>query len=284
MVVKIVAVEKPFTPLKLPFVYFTTTARLFLIGLRAKGMYFYPKLKTMETKKPNTWNRKSVVTGGAILIIGLIWLLRKAGVAMPYWLFTWEMLLIAIGLQIGLSSKFQNPASYVLMIIGGFFLIDDLFILPVRIMEFFWPALLIIVGVIIISQARRGKNWLKKKGQHHSGLEGSGVSSVSIFNGIKKQITSKNFNGGEIVNVFGGTELNCMQADFQGTTYLDVTVIFGGAKLIIPKNWEVRTEVTPIFGGVDDKRHSAVEIVPDQEKVLIISGTVLFGGLDIVNY
>ena len=74
-----------------------------------------------------------------------------------------------------------------------------------------------------------------------------------------------------------------MNADFNGLINLDCTVVFGGLKLIVPKNWEIRTEVTSIFGGVDDKRQSAVNVLPD-DKVLVVSGTVLFGGLDIVNY
>jgi hypothetical protein len=59
--------------------------------------------------------------------------------------------------------------------------------------------------------------------------------------------------------------------------------MFGGTKLIIPGNWQVKSEATSLFGGFTDKRH----IKPDQlisDKVLLIKGVVLFGGVEIKNY
>ncbi len=223
---------------------------------------------------------KSIYTGVVILLIGVVWLLRRAGLELPYWLFSWEMLLIAIGAVIGIDTKFKNPTSYILMIIGGVFLIDDVFGIPFRVMDYFWPLLVITVGLIIIFQSRIRA----KRININAGGSGDKLDSVSVFNGVKRNITSKSFQGGEVVTIFGGTELNLMQADISGHSHLEVTVLFGGAKLIIPRNWEVRPEVTTIFGGVDDKRLSAVEIVTEDDKILTITGTVVFGGLDIVNY
>ncbi len=225
---------------------------------------------------------KSIYTGIAILIVGLIWMLRKMGVYMPYWLLSWETLLIGIGLFIGLDSKFKNPTSYILMTIGGVFLIDDIFGIPFRVMDYFWPLLVIIIGLVIIFQSRLRS---KRMEFNSSGpKDGAKLDSVSVFNGVKRQVNSKTFEGGEVVTIFGGTELNLMNADFVGHANLEITVLFGGAKLILPRNWEVRPEVTTIFGGVDDKRSSAIEIVTEDDKVLHITGTVVFGGLDIVNY
>lgn len=94
---------------------------------------------------------------------------------------------------------------------------------------------------------------------------------------------SKNFRGGETVTVFGGTEINLVNADIHNTVNLECVAVFGGLKLIVPKNWEVRTDATSIFGGIEDKRFTAVEVVPEN-KTLVITGTVLFGGIDIVSY
>lgn len=224
---------------------------------------------------------KSIYTGVAILIVGLIWLLRKMGVDLPYWLLSWETLLIGIGLIIGIDTQFKNPTSYILMTIGGVFLIDDIFGIPFRVMDYFWPLLVIAVGLTIIFQSR-----LRNKRMQFGTSSGDGdkLDTISVFNGIKRSVSSKDFQGGEIVTIFGGTELNLTQADFVGNINLEVTVLFGGAKLIIPRNWELRPEVTTIFGGVDDKRVQAVEIVTEDDKILTITGTVVFGGLDIVNY
>jgi predicted membrane protein len=109
------------------------------------------------------------------------------------------------------------------------------------------------------------------------------INSTSIFGGTKKNILSKNFKGGNITNVFGGTEIHLGQADIQGTAVIETTTIFGGTKLIIPSNWTVKSQAAVIFGGVEDKR--AVVPTPDaSEKILVLKGTVMFGGIDIRSY
>lgn len=223
---------------------------------------------------------KSIYVGVAILGIGLVWFLRKMGVEFPDWLWSIEMLLIALGAAVGIGSKFRNPTSFILMGLGGLLLIDDFFYYDINIWRYFWPIIVIAVGLTIIFQSRlRGS-----KLDSYSGDAADKLDSISIFNGVKRNVHSKSFVGGEVVTIFGGTELNLMNADIQGKAHLEMTVLFGGAKLFVPKNWEVRPEVTSIFGGVDDKRHSVIEVMPDDSKVLYLTGTVAFGGLEIVNY
>jgi len=64
---------------------------------------------------------------------------------------------------------------------------------------------------------------------------------------------------------------------------LDVVAIFGGAKIIVPPSWEVKSEVTSIFGGVDDKR-KILPLAGQERKIIKIKGLALFGGLNITNY
>jgi len=105
---------------------------------------------------------------------------------------------------------------------------------------------------------------------------------VSIFSGIKKTILSKQFMGGEIVSVFGGAELNLTNADFTSPVVLDLVQIFGGTKLIIPANWEIRPEAATIFGGIEDKRRQPPNTHAD--KVLILKGSIIFGGVEVSSY
>ena len=106
--------------------------------------------------------------------------------------------------------------------------------------------------------------------------------STAIFGGTKKVILSKNFEGGDITCIFGGCEIDFTQADIQKPAVVDITFMFGGGKIIVPANWQVRTDMTPIFGSVEDKRQQPITNNPD--KVLIIKGTCIFGGLEIKNY
>ena len=80
----------------------------------------------------------------------------------------------------------------------------------------------------------------------------------------------------------GGAEINLSQADIQGTAALDITQIMGGTKIIVPSNWEIRSQLTSVFGNIEDKRQNIG--VTDPQKVLIIDGTSVFGGIEIRNY
>ena len=109
------------------------------------------------------------------------------------------------------------------------------------------------------------------------------VDSTAIFGGAKKNIISKNFKGGDLVNIFGGTDLDLTQADFTGTAVIELTTIFGGTKLIIPTNWAIQSDAVIIFGGLEDKRKMP-SVAENPDKTLVLKGTVIFGGIDIKSY
>ena len=81
----------------------------------------------------------------------------------------------------------------------------------------------------------------------------------------------------------GGSEIDLSQADFNGRITIEATNIFGGTKLIVPPTWDVQSDITAIFGGVDDKRQvSGINLDPN--KVLILDGTCMFGGIEIRSF
>ena len=108
------------------------------------------------------------------------------------------------------------------------------------------------------------------------------LDTTAFFGGVHKKIVSKNFRGGDIVTIMGGTELDLSQADFTGMVRLDVVQIMGATKIIVPAHWEVRTDVTAIFAGFEDKRQQPT--VNNPEKVLFIDGTSLMGGIELRNF
>jgi predicted membrane protein len=112
------------------------------------------------------------------------------------------------------------------------------------------------------------------------------LDSVSIFGGVKKSILSKEFKGGEIVNIFGGAELDFTQADINGIVVIDITQIFGGVKLIVPPHWQVTSDIAAIFSGFDDKRFNKhnLQSPPNNNKLLVLKGTSIFAGVDIRSY
>jgi predicted membrane protein len=230
-----------------------------------------------------------VWTGIFILLIGIAALLSKSYPQYFDWLFRWEMLLIGLGLFIGVRHNFRGISWFVLILIGSIFLFNRYF--KAFTFDYIWPLVLITLGLFIIMRPRNKWNAEKKTeggadpvlAETMSSSKEDFVESTSIFGGAKKIIISKNFKGGDLVNIFGGTELDLSQADFTGTAAIDLTTIFGGTKLLIPSNWSVKSEAVTIFGGIEDKRRmQTITDIPD--KTLLIRGTVIFGGIDIKSF
>lgn len=237
--------------------------------------------------------RGPFTAGLIILLVGGTLLLRQMDldIDLPHWLFTWPMILVIVGVFAGIQSKFRDFGWLVIFGVGSFFLVGK--ILPGQdIDRFVVPVALIGVGLAVIIGSR------KKWGQSNHSEETSEatptprnnpsatgedrVETVSIFGNVKKVIYSKNFTGGEVVAIFGGAELNLSQADIPGPIHLELVQVFGGTKLVVPPHWEVRSEAVAIFGGIEDKRPAQSFTSPD--KVLILEGTVLFGGIEIKSY
>lgn len=279
------------------------------------------------------WAGVIIVGIGAILLagkLGLDWLF-------PHWIFNWHnmwpMMLIVVGLIIGGNSDFRNPASYILLGLGSFFLIRN--ITNFDIGAFLWPAVIIGIGLwLLMSKSRTdgptpdrrhrfgdqhgGYEWDKRvrdepksttnggapafnetAGSHESRPLGAGdidaeagntndftsedyLKSTSVFSDVKKTIISKRFQGGEIVTICGGTDVNLVQADIQQPIVIDVFQLFAGTKIIVPAHWKIQSEVVSVFGEVDDRRFSQGTPYDDQ-KIVYIKGTSLFGGITIKN-
>lgn len=246
-------------------------------------------------------NGSGVITGIFLVAIGAGLLIDKMNPELPNWIFSWKTFLIVLGLYIGAKHNFRSGGWFVPIIIGSVFLVIENFP-DLAIRPYIWPIAIITVGLIIILKPKifRPKNYGNKDSgnpdDNNSGFKGFGwdsdnasftsedvVESTNIFSGSKKINLSKNFRGGEITNVFGGSELNLSKADIQGRVVLEVTCIFGGTKLIVPPDWNIQQEAVAIFGGIDDKRPiTGMQESPD--KILVIKGTVLMGGIDIRSY
>ncbi len=228
------------------------------------------------------------LAGLIIVLVGAALLGKQLGLLIPAWVFTWPVLLIVIGLFIGAKHSFRHPGWIIMCMIGGVFLAERL-VEGVSISQFLWPAVIIIVGLIMIF--RPGK---RKWGNEHwrEAIDRSNayeinneeyINSVGIFGGTKKNILSKDFKGGEIVCVFGGAEINLSQAEIKGHVVLEIVNVFGGTKLIVPPNWEIKSEMVAILGGIEDRRVQMANTTNGID-VLVIKGTCIFGGIEIKSF
>jgi predicted membrane protein len=250
-----------------------------------------------ENKKPGLISERHdrFWTGLVLILVGAGLLVQKMGADLPDWLFTWPMILIVIGIITGLKHRFANASWLIMIGIGVFFLWDEMMI-DTNLKPYFWP--IIIIGVGLIFMLRPKKKWYSDRMKERWGRldddlhVGTGyetqssedvINSTSVFGGVKKVITSKDFKGGEIICFMGGAEYNLSQADITGPVSIEIIQVFGGTKLVVPPHWEIRTEAVAIFAGIEDKRPAQPGTF-DPSKVLILKGTTVFGGIEIRSY
>jgi len=236
--------------------------------------------------------RAHLLLGIVLMILGLFLIADLADIVpwrMRDFLFTWQALLIFLGI-IFLSNKENKGTGVILIVIGAFFLMPKIldesrFLhLPDYWHRLFWPSMLIILGLVVIFSARRHGGRGTYFGHRKRESSDDVLDDVAIFGGGDRIINSQQFEGGRITNIFGGSKYNMSSARLApGRQHLDVVMLFGGSKFIIPDNWNVKVEVTSVFGGFSDKRVKSM-VEKDQDKTLVITGVAIFGGGEITNF
>lgn len=228
-------------------------------------------------------NSTSLWGGIILLVAGSMFLLDRLELQVPRWLYSWEMCMIAVGIFIGAKRRFEGSAWIILIVIGTIFLADDIFPFAWNLHRFLWPIVLIAIGLYLITRASGRKRPYPEIVADTTGASPEDMINISsIFCATDRAIITKNLKGGNITTVFGGTELNFMQADIQGTAVIDLVNVFGGIEIVVPSHWEVKLDVATVFGGIEDKR--TVPAIPVSGKLLVIKGTCIFGGIDMKSY
>ncbi len=231
----------------------------------------------MERDKSN----KRAILGVILVLVGVVVIVGNFNL-FPHGLrpilFSWPSILILVGLFFVLSRE-SKPTGLILILVGAVFMVPRMWHdVPWGWHELFWPAMLMGLGAILITRA---------VGRKREDLGGGPdfIDDMSVFGGGDRVIASKSFRGGRITAIFGGSKYNLMSADLaKGRNVIDIFMVFGGSKFIIPPDWDVRIEVSAIFGGFSDKRHIRRDEPRDPSKELVIKGVAIFGGGDIVSF
>ena len=266
--------------------------------------------------------RGKVLAGIVLLIIGVS-LLLKEFVSFPGWLISFPTGLIVLGLYMGGKNNFNNKGWLIVTGFGCFLLLQDIIPAFDASAIFWPVLLICIGAYFLLRRNDHNtwdkKDWKRKwdSGKYNFnnpnpvnpndpivdytvGAEPADPSTppnpgtntftgdehldaVSVFGSVKKTIFSKNFQGGEVVNVMGGAELDFTQANINGRVVIDITQIFGGTKIIVPSHWMVVSDMAAVFAGVDDKRVRTSAPL-DSNKVLVLKGVSIFAGVDIRSY
>ncbi len=227
------------------------------------------------------YNKKTFWGGLLFIAAGLLLLLQNFQLLpfeFPAYVFTWKMLLVALGVFLIPSRSWAG--GLLLIATGAYFLLPDLGIYNVTIKQL-WPAGLVILGIIILLNKPFTNTKKKVNLKKESTMDGY-IETTVLFGGDSKKVSSYDFKGGNLSVTCGGLELdltNCTLS--KERNIIDVNVVFGGISLRVPREWNVISEAMPIMGGIEDEINELKDRYVDPAAELIIRGTVIMGGLEI---
>jgi len=109
------------------------------------------------------------------------------------------------------------------------------------------------------------------------------IIADTLFGSIERTVISRDFKGGRIRNLFGGTELDFTQSELNGMAVLDISQAFGQTTITVPGDWRVVTDISQVMAVVDDYRNDIYKS-RNSEKVLVLKGTSFCANVEIQNY
>jgi predicted membrane protein len=226
--------------------------------------------------------------GAILIVIGFLFLGRNVG-----WidhslfkvLFSWQMLLIVIGLCSFLHKHFIG--GLVLIALGTYFILPHLNVWWAWDAQNYWPLLIIVTGIVILVKKpfqKRNKCRHKIATDMAYTSEDGFVRSEATFASVTQIVVDPIFKGGTIKNTFASTVIDLRRTSLDAPeTFIDVECTFGGIELFVPNTWVVVSRINADFGGTDDKRFHSGFIEFDNNQKVIIRGKIVFGGLEIKN-
>lgn len=236
------------------------------------------------------WKRStppSFVMALVFIVGGVLFFLNNLGLIEIHsiWAY-WPFILIAVGVSKLLGQRGPLATSWATLLIlgGGILLLSNLGFLHLR-MRTLWPLAVIAIGFLMLTKAFGVPRCRKAAATSGFGDElpysDRFLRDWTVFGGVKRSIDSQDFQGGELMSVFGGIEIDLRRAGIisrDRPVVIDANAVFGGISIKVPDNWRVAVRGVGVFGGYEDKT-----VRPRQSEaglpLLVITGHAAFGGV-----
>lgn len=211
--------------------------------------------------------------GILIIVIGIGFLLERTDIIsftslLSSW---WPLILVIIGLlQLVTRSHAAAFTGPIFIIVGALLLLNEL--TDVYLLPYLWPLIIIYIGFVVIFHREK----------HEKNINRNNVlDSISLFSGADIKSKSNPFQGGSILTVFGGADIDLRDAVITDDEItIEITSVFGGVSLKVPENIQVEISGVPIFGGWEDKtRNNKVD--NSNQPILYLKCVTIFGGVEV---
>lgn len=192
----------------------------------------------------------------------------------------WPLILIVLGvIHIVDSRHIFDFSGLFLILLGGVFLMAELRVIYWGDVWQWWPAVLILLGISILFKGKPAM--LPGSVRSAAPSEESSLHVNNILAGSDRRVTSREFKGGDVSNILGGTEIDLLEAKLApGDWLLSVSTVLGGVEIRVPRDWRLEVQPTSMLGSVDDHTRQDPNATGGK---LIIKASALLGGIDIKN-
>lgn len=216
-----------------------------------------------------------VVVGAVIVLVGIVLLVDTTGVYETGPLLQYvPTLFVLAGVYALLASGFRNVfGPVVVIVLAATWQLVTLDVVTGADVVAFWPVLLIVFGLSLL---------LGRLRPNATTVAEDRVDLLAFFGGNSQRATSDSFVSGTATALFGGAEIDLRDATVVGPpARINATALFGGVDVIVPREWNVRLDVLPIFGGAEDERPRRDPDEIHDEVDLVVTGFVAFGAITV---
>ena len=231
-----------------------------------------------------------LIVAGALLFLDNLGVLpiRDIGAYWPIFIVVWGASML---------ERWRSPVvvtwALALMAWGGLLILGNLQILHVN-GSVFWPVMLIAFGASMLIRPMPFREWhdrvreqtIRRSHAVRERFLGNKLRESMIFGSLNRRIETQQFEGGKVEVVFGSIELDFSDAAISSPdrrATLEVSAVFGGAEITVPRTWKVLMKSAAVFGGCDDRTVPPRPEPGLEPTTLVITGAAVFGGIEIRN-
>lgn len=213
--------------------------------------------------------KSNLIWGLILIILGVVFGLNALNITNINIFFNgwWTLFLIIPGL-VGLLDDKNKKGNLILLLVGILLLLSVRGIIDFSIVgRLIVPIILVLLGLLIIFK-KEDKDYIVNDNVDYKDEIAVTFSNQNIT--IDEEITDKKASA-----VFGKLTLDLTKAKIKKDTTIKLEAVFGSVTLILPEGLDVKTKMTPIFGGVDNNYKNS------GTKTVNIVADAIFGGVTI---
>lgn len=217
----------------------------------------------------------SIIWGLVLVALSLVLIVNILGIVDINIFFRgWWTLFIIVPSIVGIFSSNDKTGSFISLAIGVLLLLACQGLISFSlVLRLIVPIILLLLGLSLIFRSLLFPSVKETKEDKKNAKE-----YCATFGEQKVDFKDETFNGATVDAIFGSVRLDLVDAKITKDVFINVTSVFGGITLIVPDGVNVESMVTPIFGGLNDRRKTKKK---DAKHTIYIKGMSVFGGIEI---